>query len=88
MHLTTLGGKLGAPSQLHRSLNRRNPLTSRRDGFIEGGLKSLICFHQLRMLIARRGDSRAGCQLTPLRGAQDARRGHRLSVARQWALST
>jgi hypothetical protein len=36
----------------------------------------------LRMLIARRGDSRAGCQLAPLRGAQDARRGHRLSVAK------
>jgi hypothetical protein len=37
--------------------------------------KSLIGFEQ-RMPIIRRGDTGAGCQLAPVRWAQDAGRGH------------
>ena len=42
---------------------------------MERGLEPLIGFEQ-RMPIIRRGDTGAGCQLAPVRWAQDAGRGH------------
>ena len=72
---------------MHRGLDRLDTLASLRDGLIERGLEPLIGFEQ-RMPIIRRGDTGAGCQLAPVRWAQDAGRGHAQSVAMPSALST
>ena len=53
----SLQGKLGAPLQVHRGLHDFDALASRSDGLIERGLKPLIGFDQLRVLI-RRGNRR------------------------------
>ena len=63
------------PLELHRGLDRLDTLAPLRDGLIERGLEPLIGFEQ-RMPIIRRGDTGAGCQLAPVRWAQDAGRGH------------
>jgi hypothetical protein len=44
---------------LHGGLDRLDTLASFRDGLIERGLEPLIGFDQPRMLVARRGESRA-----------------------------
>jgi hypothetical protein len=51
--------KACASLQCHRGLDRFDALASRSGGLIERGLKPLIGFDQLRVLIGRCGDRRA-----------------------------
>jgi hypothetical protein len=47
------------PLQLHCGQHCFDALTSRKNGLLKGGLESLIGVDQLRMLVFRRGNSRA-----------------------------
>src|SRR5262249_38087996 len=65
-----------APLQVNRGLHGFDALASRSDGLIERGLKPLIGFDQLRVLI-RRGNRRLSYQLVPLPGAEVVMTAHR-----------